>query len=330
VNVDVHAHILMPEVMGRAGEYGPALDLLPDGSRFLRIGPYRAATRMRSIDDIAEMRDPAVRLREMDERGIDVMGITISPLYYLYWATADIAIPFASLQNDVLADFCSEAPDRLFFMCTLPMQDPDAAIAELERAADLGARGVNVGTGGFGGFDLDHERYWPLYDRLQALDLALFLHPYPLVIEEGHADRYNLSWVVGYNFQETEAFAHLTLGGVLDRFPRLRIYITHGGGFVPYQFGRLELASRSGSSTRARRQLRDYLSNFYFDILVHDLGAREFLLEFMGSDNLVVGSNFGGWDAANGFAMLDELDLDAETHRKIAGENARRLFGLTG
>jgi aminocarboxymuconate-semialdehyde decarboxylase len=264
----------------------------------------------------------------MNERGIDAMGITISPLFYLYWAEDEVRTPFAAAQNDALAKYCSEDPDRLFFLATLPLPNVEASLEEIRRVAGMGARGINIGTGDFDGVDLDSENLWPVYAELEARELSIFIHPYPLTMASGDEDRYNLSWVTGYNYQETVAFAHLTLGGVFDDFPNLKVCITHGGGSVPYQFGRLEEARRRQPDVKADKPLTHYRENVYYDILIHDPNARRFLVDFAGADQLVVGDNYGGWDAADGFAMLDELRLPPEEHDKIAGGNAATLFNV--
>jgi aminocarboxymuconate-semialdehyde decarboxylase len=210
------------------------------------------------------------------------------------------------------------------------MQDPQAAVAEARRAAALGAKGVNLGTDDFGGRNFYDEAYWPLYEELQNQNLPIFIHPYPSPIASGKPDDFNLSWVLGYCHSESVAFAHLTLGGVLDAFPKLKIYITHGGGMTPYQLGRVEQARTTGQpGVKAQRPIYDYVGNFYFDVLVHDLKARKFLLDVWGEDNIVVGSNRGGWDWADGFKLLDELNLSSQAHEKIAWRNAAKLFNLT-
>ncbi|MDQ1497578.1 MAG: aminocarboxymuconate-semialdehyde decarboxylase [Actinomycetota bacterium] len=334
MKVDVHAHVLSSDLLGKAGKYGPELTDNEDGSWSLRVGQYstRSAPGGKGIaggkDLLAKVGNPDLRVREMDEKGIDMMGVTISPLFYLYWAEAEIAIPFATAQNDFLLWYAEQHPTRFFANATLPLQDVDAAIEELERTVARGAKGVNIGTDNIAGRNLDSEALWPLYRKIEELDVPIFLHPYPAPIEGGVEDRYNLSWIVGYTTQETTAFAHLTLGGVLDDFPNLNIYITHGGGAVPYQFGRLELAQDRMPDVRAKKPLPHYLKNFYFDCLLHDVRARRFLVEFMGADHLIIGDNYGGWDALNGFTLLDELDLSDEDRRKIEGENARRIFHL--
>lgn len=332
MRVDVHAHVIPDQILGTAGKYGPELIETDEGTAMLRVGPYESrvsGTTGLSAERMKRLADPQNRLAEMDEFGIDKMAISTSPLFYLYWAERDIRIPFVEKLNDALAEYCSAAPDRLFVLPTLPLPDVEASVREVERAGEYGARGINIGTSDLGDdLELDSKELWPLYEAIEARGLPVFIHPHPLTMATGKLDRYNLSWIVGYTYQETLALANLTLGGVFDDFPNLKAIIPHGGGNAPYQFGRLEEAQERQPDVTARKPLREYLQNVYFDILLHDVAARQFLVDFAGADQLVVGSNFGGWDSVNGFALLDEMDLSDEQRRKIGGENAAALFGL--
>jgi aminocarboxymuconate-semialdehyde decarboxylase len=330
--IDVHAHVLPHEVMGAAGRYGPEI-VDVDGLGALRVGPYTSRVgggKGLTPEALHRLSDPAGRLRELDARSVDVMAISASPLLYLYWAEAELRLPFVAVLNDAMSRYCNVAPERLFFLAALPLPDIDASLRELDRACGLGARGVNIGTNDLGdGLELDSPELWPLYEQFEARRLPVFVHPHPLTMADGALDRYNLSWIVGYPYQETLALARLLLGGVFDDFPRLRVLLPHGGGNSAYQFGRLLEASHRQPDVRARRPLHEYLGNISFDILVHDLAARRLLVDFAGADQLVVGSNFGGWDAMDGFELLHELTLDPEAHRKISGANAVDLFGLS-
>lgn len=330
MKIDTHAHVILPDTMNKAGKYGPEIVVAPNGLASMRVGPYESrigGDRGMKATDFAHMGDPKVRIQTLDKLGIDKMGITISPLFYMYWAEDDIRTPFASIQNDALAKYCSEDPSRLFWMATLPLPNIEASVAEIKRAVALGAKGVNVGTGDFDGVDLDDEKLWPVYEEIESKNLPLFIHPYPLTMASGAEDRYNLSWIVGYNYQESVAFSHLVLGGVFDAFPKLKVIITHGGGFVPFQAGRIEEARKRQPGVRATKPVSEYQQNVFYEILVHDLPARRFLVDFAGVDQLVVGDNFGGWDQADGFKMLDDLKLSPIEHEKISSGNAARLFG---
>jgi aminocarboxymuconate-semialdehyde decarboxylase len=344
MKIEVHAHLILSGLMGQAGTYGPEMEIDDQGRSLLRVGAVTTPTTTRELQEAvlkdpgrareigaewqARVSDPALRVAEMDSIGVDVTLVSISPLLYLYWAEPEIGARFSRAANESMAAYCAPYPDRLFFMATLPMQDPPAALSELTRAVDeLGARCINIAGGDLAGRELDDPAFYPIYEFAAGRGIPLLVHPYPTTFTTGARHPLGLDYILEYCYQEAVAFATLIYGGVLDRFPGLQVGITHGGGFVPYQLGRLEVfAGPEGS--RANKRVADYLDQFFFDILIHDLPARRFLLERMGPDRLVVGSNYGGIDSMNGFVLLDELALPREDYEKIAWRNAARLFGL--
>jgi aminocarboxymuconate-semialdehyde decarboxylase len=274
------------------------------------------------------MTDPEKRVSLLEKLGIDHMIVSAGPPSYMYWVDAKVAIPFISWRNEQHAGYCRGHEDRLSFLATIPGQDVDASLEEIDHGIELGARGIMIGADNIGGRELDDPAFWPLYDKVEKSGQVLFIHPYPMGTPTKAPDPYHLSWGPGYAYQETLAFARLTLGGVLDDFPGLKVHITHGCGFVPYQLGRLNTSFEMEPDVRGKKPPEEYLDNFFFDLQLHDLRARRFFYEWAGPDRLVIGDNFGGWDAADGFVMLDELQLPEHDQRKIEGDNAIRLFGL--
>lgn len=339
--IDIHSHVVLPETMNQAGKYGPSVGI-EDGHIVLAVGSsvsrmkldpaeveHLAANPEAALDRAFHSANVERRIQEMDEIGLSKIGVTISPLFYLYWAEPEIGVPFATLQNDALANYCSAYPDRLFFMATLPLQDMDASLAELQRAVgEKGAKAINLGGGAIAGHELDDEYFWPLYAKAVELDVPLFVHPYPEpAAQEGASDDYNMSWVLGYLQQESTAFVRLVYGGVLDEFPDLKVCITHGGGVIPFQLGRVDAFSRYMPGVKAKRPIPEYVKNFYFDILIHDPRARRFMVDVIGADNLVYGSNYGSPQDKAGVEFLD-MGLPAEDREKIASGNAIRIFNL--
>jgi aminocarboxymuconate-semialdehyde decarboxylase len=342
--IDIHSHVIPPAILGKAGPHGPDILFDDDGVMIIRAGDYRLRGETLAGNREAErigrkaqqekmifaMGDPHTRLAELDAKDIDVMGVTIPPLFYFYGIERDHAIAFCTAANDALADYCAVAPKRFFFMPSLPLQDVEASISEVRRSVQRGARGVNMGGRKLAGKELYSEEMWPLYGVLEELGLPLFIHPYPMEIGDAKAkDRYT-SLLLDYPFECTRAVNNLILGGVFDDFPNLKVYVSHGGGFIPYQFGRIETFVSVISGVRCKKSPRAYLKNFYFDTLIHELDARKYLVDWMGADNLVVGDNYGGMDSVDGFASVDEMKLDPLPADKIKGLNAKTLFSLDG
>lgn len=329
--IDMHGHIVFTDTFNKAGNYGPEYRQ-EHGIWKFKVGAYVAEVPRNEDprESMYLMNDPDWFRNRLDEVGIDMLGITGSPLLYLYWAPKETAIAFHRLQNDCMARFCATHPDRFFWCPSVPLQDIDASIAELKRSAAMGGRGVNIGTDA-SVYGLDDRAMWPFYEALVDANMAIFIHPYPKPMADGQQEKYHLSWVTGYTAQETDAFATMVLGGVFDDFPDLRVYITHGGGFTPYQIGRIEGAWRmKNPGVRCKKSPYEYRKNFFFDMLVHDPKARRFLVDSWGVDNLVIGSNYSGWNWADEFQHLDEMNLAEADKAKISHLNAEKLFSLPG
>jgi aminocarboxymuconate-semialdehyde decarboxylase len=345
--IETHAHYMPAPIYGAAGDYGPERIVNEAlGQRTFRAGRWKseASTFRRTPGQVGkpagtENTDASERLGQMDKLNVDVMGISASPMIYCYGAPSDDGIRYARVYNDAMAEYCSASPDRLFFIPTLPMQDVRAAITESERTRSLGGRGVNIGTDCIAQMDLDDERLMPFYEYCEAERLTIWLHPAPIGTDDPNydpaknaEDRYSFGWLLGYPYRETVAFGNLVFSGTLDRFPNLKICIPHGGGFVPFQLGRLEYASQKKltASIRNRRPASEYLTNFYFDNVVHDARARKLLMQVMGPDHIFVGSNYGGWDWVDGFAYATDMADSPEALYKLCAGNAIDLFQLSG
>jgi aminocarboxymuconate-semialdehyde decarboxylase len=325
--VNMHSHLLLAETFNTFPPYGPKIVEEPDGTLGYQVGDYKIVFG----DHVRDPRftDGSARIADMNQRGTDVMGVTISPLNYLYWAPPEIGDAFSRMQNDGMNRFCSADPKRLFFFATVPLQDIPAAVAELERAVHkLGARGLNIGQTDISiGKLADDEYLFPLYEKAQQMGIPLFVHPFPPGMATGKTENL-LDWMAGYVHQSTITAASMLMGGVFDVFPRLKVILPHGGGALPYQFGRFEYAARRMRGVKAKRNLYDYIENLYFDCLIHNPKARRFLVDFAGADRVLVGDNYLGWDAMDGFAMIEELNLPQVDQDKIIGANAVALFNL--
>lgn len=340
VTIDVHGHVVPNAVLGQAGLHGPEVIRGAEGEKRLRIGTYSLASPSAGDDD-SSMNSPHTKLAEMDAAGVDILGVSIAPLMFMYWLDPDAGAHWARSVNDAVAAFCESDRDRLFFFATLPLQDIPASLEEIGRARSLGAKGLYFAAEACGR-SLADEYFWPVYEQAERQGLPILIHPYPTGQDgdpgEGETHDWTqgdmMSWMVGYLNQETMAVAALLLGGVFDAFPELNVLVTHGGGATPYQFGRLAHARQRSfedsiiAKQRAQKPLEEYLKNLYFDSVVHDLAARRFLVEFASADNVVVGSNFAGWDAVNGVELVRELALPAEEEEKILSGNATRILGL--
>jgi len=205
------------------------------------------------------------------------------------------------------------------------------AVKEIDRAVKhLGAKGLCVGGANFNGLEAHSEELLPLWEKLTELDVPVMVHGYNQSIwlgDQHHKDKFETSSIVGDCVDETLFFWYLICGGALDAFPTLKTYITHSGGMAVFQLGRLaELNKGMAPDARNKRPLMDYLPNFYFDLDVHSPALRRGVLEVVGVDRLLYGTNFGG--AYDNGDPTEGLGLNGADREKIRSGNAIALLKL--
>lgn len=299
-SIDIHAHVVLEETLGAAGEHGPELTTAADGLPLFRVGPYKLhGVRYRG----SAFMDVELRIAAMDRVGIDFQVLSPNPLTYFHFVDAASAAAYCRRHNDVLAALVKRHPDRLAGLAALPMQSPAAAAAELRRAVhELGLWGAYVGTEF--GTRLDAAAMDLLYETCVELDVPLFLHPAPAGIDGPKAfppmDRFDFDLLVGFATQETLAVASLIFGGVLDRHPQLRICISHGGGAIAFLLGRFTDAAAkrpwSQGEMRSPGAFEQRLRRLWYDNHVRSEVSLALLENIVGRDKLVLGTNFAGWD----------------------------------
>jgi aminocarboxymuconate-semialdehyde decarboxylase len=325
--IDIHAHYY-PQAF---------LDLLAEeGKRFK--ADYRMAADGFYINAPAgsvgplptKFIDLKQRLADMDEQGVSMQALSLTtPM--VNWADGDFSLKLSRTWNDAASDAHKAYPNRLVALMILPMLDPDRAIDELIRAAKLpGMRGVYMGTN-VSNRDLDDPLFEPIFAKIEQVNLPVFLHPLQTVGGERTKPWY-LSNLLGNPFDAAIAGCHLIFGGVLDRHPRLQICLPHGGGALPMLIGRID----HGAQVRAEikplhlpQPPSAYLQRFTYDTIVHSKPVMEFLIQEVGAERIMLGSDYCfdmGYDQPVKF--LEQINLSSAKRRMILGENAARLLKL--
>ncbi len=320
--IDIHAHAVLEAGFGAAGRYGPELGIDGDGASFFRIGEFRMPIVYRST----AFMDIGKRLELMDNLGIDLQLLSPNPLTFFHGIEPDLAHRFCRVHNDAMAEVVAGHPGRLLGAAALPMQAPDAAGRELERAVqELGLVAAYVGTDY--PFPLDDPRLDDLYRTFVALDVPLFLHPSSTggagLQTDPRLRRFDLELMVGYAYDESLAVASLVFGGVLERHPELDICISHGGGAMPFLIGRYEGLARSrgwAPQSVLENGFRHEVRKLWFDAHVEGQGALDLLIDAVGKDRLVYGTNFAGWDTPTATSPFDaSLTPNAEKLLRLGG-----------
>ena len=323
-SVDIHAHAVLAGSMGKAGAHGPEIGYTESGSPWFRVGDYR-------LDGVryegSPFMDTSVRLANMDAAGIDFQVLSPNPLTYFHHIGVSEAVSFCRGHNDALAEIVGEHPSRLAGFAALPMQDIAAACEELDRAVtELDLLGGYIGTDI--GRPLNDPELDRFYEHVVELDVPLMIHPSPAGIDGPAGDpnlkQFELDLLTGFAAQESIAVATLIYGGVLNRHPDIDVCLSHAGGTMTSLIGRFNRACTKRPWVPEHLQyegaFEESLKRLWFDTHVHDARVLEWVIEIMGTDKLLLGTNFAGWDQ---HAMTQ--DVDPALADKMAA-NAKRLL----
>ena len=300
--IDLHAHVVLEESFGAAGKYGPELssgEKLQEfrvGDYIMRV-PYRGSVFM----------DAQKRIEAMDALGVDLQLLSPNPLSFFGHINAKDALEFARASNDAMVRHIDPFKDRLLGAAAVPLQDPELACEEVERAVtDLGLIAAYVGTDY--GFSLDDPKLDVFYETVVNLDIPLLIHPATNNGIRGAADerlsRFGLDLILGYAYEETIAVASLVLGGVMQRHPKLDVCVSHGGGAIAFLKQRFEsMATFLGAESTFAEDLK----LLWFDSHLEEGPAHDLVVSTVGSDRMVFGTNFGGWDTPT---VVTDFDRD--------------------
>lgn len=238
--------------------------------------------------------DPQARSTDMSQTGVDVQVLSTIPVLFNYWARAEHALETSRFFNDHIASVVADHPQRFIGLGTLPMQDVDLAIREMQRCVEtLGFPGIEIGTH-IGERNLDDPHFHPFWEAAEALDCCLFIHPWDMM-GQSQMTKYWLPWLVGMPAETSRAICSLIFGGVFERFPRLRIAFAHGGGSFPFTLGRIDHGFQVRPdlcATDNPHSPKKYLGQFWVDSLVHDPKIFQWLVEIMGEDQICLGSDY--------------------------------------
>ena len=280
--VDIHAHIspdglLDAMAKGRDWHGIPAAELLPTHQ-------YTPRT----------MWSPEERLREMDGLGVDVHVLSTNSFLYFYERDPAATTAMARECNEYVARLTREHPDRFAGFATLPMQDVAASIAELERAVGtLGLKGAMIGDH-VNGATYDDPTFLPLWKAAEASGAVIFVHQSGDTTVSSRSDRYHLANTIGNLVDRTVTFASFVYGGVMDACPDLKVCLAHGGGYACYGAGRMDRGWQVRTEARVHiRQLPSaYLGRFWYDCLTHSEDALRYLIDTVGIDRVVFGTDW--------------------------------------
>lgn len=326
--IDIHAHVMTPE----AEEIAAPL-FSPDKDPFIGYsGPASEAYNREHLPDILpHLTRPDVRLQDMDRMGIDVQAISVVPPQYFYWAEPQVGAKLSGMVNDRLFEIVEAHPDRFVGLGTVPLQDVELALSELERVVeDLRFGGLEICTN-VNGVDFDDPRFVPFFDKVVEHDLLLVVHPNGFTQGERLADYYLIN-TVGMPMDSTVFIARMIFGGVLERFPSLKICVMHGGGYLPFYPARFDHAYEQREDCREHisRPPSTYLAQMHFDTMVFDPDMLSSLVKRWGADHVLLGTDYPfDMGETDPLGLLGRVEgLSDQERSQIMGGNASRLLGL--
>ncbi|MDA1099775.1 MAG: amidohydrolase family protein [Proteobacteria bacterium] len=317
--VDIHAHCAVPAALALMGQKLAGPGLRPDLDMATAVG---------------------LRLKNMDEQGIDFEALSINPNWYGV-ADRDLAEQIIQLQNQALAEACAKNPDRFVAFASVALQFPDLAAAQLEAGVKTyGLRGVAIG-GNVAGDEIADSKFDPFWAKVEQLGVLAFIHPQSDGAPAQLASRFTgngyLANVIGNPLETTIALSHLIFEGTLDRFPGLKICAAHAGGFLPSYAGRFDRGGPvrpdlcpGGTHGPIRKSPSEYLRQLYYDTMVFRPEGVRHLVAEVGAGQLMVGTDYPyPWTTTAIDLILETPDLSDADKVAILGGTAAGLLGIS-
>ena len=328
MKIDIHTHIMpehMPNWTQKFG-YGEFIHL---EHRNCEACMMKGDKLFRVIEENT-FREKA-RLKDMDETDVTIQVLSTIPVLFNYWAQPKDGHETARFFNDHIAETVSREPRRFIGIGTVPLQNTDLAIKEMERCVhELHMPGLEIGSN-INGLNLSDRKFFPFYEAAEKMGCALFVHPWEMMGED-QMQRYWLPWLVGMPAETSRAICSMIFGGVFEQFPALRVAFAHGGGSFPFTLGRIQ----HGFDVRPDLVAIDnamnptaYIGKFWVDSLVHDKHAMTYLLDVIGENNICLGSDYPfPLGEHHPGKLVEKMKLDKKTLKKILYRNAENWLGV--
>lgn len=328
--VDVHCHYLNPVVNQKtahlnAAQYDPTVIFANDLTNETNVKQMKdRAPKLMGID---------VRLKDMDRMGVDIQAVAPAPYHYFYFTEPAYGAELAREVNEGIANVVAQHPDRFVGMGSVPLQNAELAVKELEYCVKkLGLRGVEINTN-VNGLNLTDPTLGleKFFAKANELGIVVFMHPLGYTQGERLRNHY-FNNVIGNPLETTVAVSHLIFDGVVARYPKIKFLAAHGGGFLAHYWARMDHAWRARPDTRTviKKKPSSYLEKFYFDSITFDPRMLKQLIDRYGADHVMLGTDYPydmGEDDPRGL-IASVNRLSAADRRLIEGGNAMKLFKI--
>jgi aminocarboxymuconate-semialdehyde decarboxylase len=326
MNIDLHSHFFPIEALSNPGKYQ---DHAP--KTVLDKGKLKVTSQIGMRTGLGEgAYDALARIKALDEMSIDLQAISPSPILLFYWEEPAVAAHFSRKQNEAIQEIVKKHPDRFVGFGSVPLQSIPEAIAIAEEAKTMGLKGLEIGNA-VGERQLDDLIFEPFFDAVQALDMLLFVHPLEGGVDADDPIAGVLGNVLQFPFRTTLMIERMILKGMFERYPNLRLCLSHGGGLLAFNIWRLDHSYnlRPDFKKIIPQKPSRYLKKLYFDSIVHSAAALQYLIQVVGADRVVVGTDYpmamGDFEPVR---KIDSLNLTGEERSQVLGANAARALNL--
>ena len=328
LKIDMHTHIIpknMPNWTEKFG-YGKFIHLehnLDNSANMIQGGNF-----FRRIEE--NCWNEKQRITEYEKFNTQVQVVCTIPVLFSYWAKPKDCLELSEFLNDHIAALIQHYPKNYIGLATIPMQDSEIAIKELERAKSIGLIGIQIGSN-INDENLSEEKFFPIFEACERLGMAVLIHPWQMM-GFGSMEKYWLPWLVGMPAETSRAACSMIFGGILERLPNLRICFSHAGGSFLPTIGRIEHGFNSRPDLVAVDNPinpRDYIGKFWVDCITHDIDAFKYILGLQGSKRVCLGSDYpfplGDLEIGK---FITESDLDKEVIKDIFSNSTLEWLNL--
>lgn len=329
LKIDMHTHIIpekLPNFAERFG-YGDFIHLLHHRKGYARM--MKGDKFFREIQ--ANCWDPKIRVEEYNNFNADIQVVCTIPVMFSYWADAEDCLDLSKYLNDDIAETVQKYPKHYLGLGTVPMQDTELAIKELERLKEIGILGVQIGSN-INNENLSKPRFFEFWEACEELGMAVMIHPWEMMGKE-HMEKYWLPWLVGMPAETTRAVSSMIFGGVFERYKKLRVCFSHAGGSFLATLGRIEHGFNCRPDLVAVHNNvnpREYLGKFWIDSITHDEKYLRYCIDMIGSEKICLGSDYpfplGDLEIGK---IIEEMDLPQEDVDNIMYRSTLDWLGLS-
>lgn len=324
----MHTHII-PKIIPNWTEkfgYGKFINLVHNADRSADM--MQGGQFFRKIQE--NCWNEELRITEYEQFNTQVQVVCTIPVLFSYWAKTEDCVELSRFLNDQIADLVAKYPKNYIGLASIPMQDTEAAIKELERAKEIGHVGIQIGSN-INDENLSEERFFPIFEACERLGMAVMIHPWQMMGFDS-MKKYWLPWLVGMPAETSRAACSMIFGGILERLPNLRVCFSHAGGSFLPTLGRIEHGFNCRPDLVAIDNLvnpRDYLGKFWVDCITHDIDALKYILKLQGSKRVCLGSDYpfplGDLEIGK---FIEDSDFNKETIEDIFSHSTLEWLDL--